>query len=400
MARYSYVAKDIDGVIHKGVMDVPDESVLRARLKRDDLFATSIKPLRESSLFKIGLFETITSKEIAEFAEQFAIMIEAGLSMIQCLETLLGQVKNQKFLKVIAEVKNDVENGIPLSNALGKHPKVFSNLFVSLIKAGEVGGTLPTTFRQISDYLDKEQDNKQKVKSAMAYPKLVGAVCFAVLIFMLTYIIPRFAAIYDGLGITLPMITLTLVAISRFILKYWWSMIIFVGILIFVYYRLKGSKSGIIDRIKLGMPVFGVLYKKSAISRFVYVLSSLHGGGVPILQSLEVARDVMDNKVIEQVIDTARVSVNAGGRIRDAIAVSKLFPIIVIQMISVGEETGGLALSLEKSAIYLNREVDAVVKRIITRVEPGLTIVIGVIVAIIAAAIYMPVFDVVKIVQK
>jgi type IV pilus assembly protein PilC len=310
------------------------------------------------------------------------------------------ETKNQKFLKVIAEVKNDVENGIPLSNALGKQHKVFSNLFVSLIKAGEVGGTLPTTFRQIANYLDKEQENKQKVKSAMAYPKLVGVICFAVLIFMLTYIIPRFAAIYDGLGITLPMITLTLVAISKFILKYWWSMIIFVGILIFVYYRLKGSESGIIDRIKLGMPVFGNLYKKSAISRFVYVLSSLHGGGVPILQSLEVARDVMGNKVIEQVIDTARVSVNAGGRIRDAIAVSKLFPIIVIQMISVGEETGGLALSLEKSSIYLNREVDAVVKRIITRVEPGLTIVIGVVVAIIAAAIYMPVFDVVKIVQK
>jgi type IV pilus assembly protein PilC len=399
MPRFSYVAKDINGVTHKGIMEVPDEATLRTRLKHDSLFATSIKPIREFNI-NIPFLTRITSQEIAEFAEQFAIMIEAGLSLAQCLVTLIEGCKNQKLRKIIDQIRQDVESGFTLADAIEQHPLVFTKLFVSLVKAGEVSGNLPKSLRQIADNLDKDQEIRQKIKSAMAYPQLVGIACFAVIIFILVYIIPRFAKIYDSLNITLPAVTLMFVAISRFILHYWWSIPIVIGILLFTYYMLKRSDSALLDRMKLGMPVFGELYRKTAISRFVYVLSSLQGSGVPIIQSLEVAQDVMNNKIIGRVIDSAKISVTAGGRIKDALSASKMFPIIVMQMISVGEETGGLSLSLEKSAKYLDREVDLVIKRLITRVEPGLTMIIGVVVALIAAAIYMPIFDVVKIVNK
>lgn len=400
MPRYSYVAKDMDGIVHKGTLEVPDKSTLRMRLKRDALFLISIKTVRALGSSEFQFFNTIKSKEIAEFAEQFAIMTEAGLSLIMCLETLIANSKNQKLKRIIEEIKLDVENGSTLANALSKHPKVFSKLFVSIVKAGEVGGTLPKSLRQIANNLDKEEDARQKIKSALAYPKLVGAACFLVIIFILTYIIPRFAQIYDSLKIELPYITIMLVDVSRLIFRYWWVILIFILMTVFGYYMFKRSGSTAIDKFKLSMPVFGDLFRKSIISRFVYVLSSLHGSGVPILQALEVAQEVINNKIISHIIDVARLNVNAGGKIKDAISVSKLFPVIVVQMISVGEETGELSPALEKSAIYLEREVDAVIKRLITKVEPGLTIIIGIIVALIAAAVYLPIFDVVKVVQK
>jgi len=399
MPRFSYVAKDINGIIHRGVMEVPDKTTLRTRLKRDSLFAVSIKQMREREV-SIPFFSRITSREIAEFAEQFAIMIEAGLSISQCLNALIEQCKNPKLRDVINTIRQDIENGASVGTALEKHPNVFSKLFISLVKAGEVSGTLPKSLRQIADNLDKEQETKQKIRSAMAYPKLVAVACFIVIIFILVYIIPRFARIYDSLKIELPTVTVMFVKASRFLLSYWWSIPLVVGLFILMYYMIKRSDSALIDRIKLGMPVFGDLYKKTAISRFVYVFSSLQASGVPIIQSLEVAQDVANNKIISRIIDTARLSVTAGGRIREALSASKMFPVIVMQMISVGEETGSLSLALEKSAKYLDREVDAVVKRLITRVEPALTVIIGLVVAMIAAAIYMPIFDVVKIVNK
>lgn len=399
MPRFNYVAKDINGVIHRGVMEVPDKTTLRTRLKRDSLFPVSIKQIRERQI-SIPFFSRITGQEIAEFAEQFAIMIEAGLSISQCLNALIEQCKNPKLRTVIEAIRQDIENGASIGSALEKHPSVFSKLFVNLVKAGEVSGTLPKSLRQIADNLDKEQETKQKIRSAMAYPKLVAVAAFIVIVFILTYIIPRFAKIYDSLKIELPTVTIMFVRTSGFILNYWWALLIFIGLIVFAYYMVKRSNSALIDRIKLGMPVFGDLYRKTAISRFVYVFSSLQASGVPIIQALDVAQDVMNNKIIERIIDSARLSVTAGGRIRDALSASKMFPVIVMQMISVGEETGSLALALEKSAKYLDREVDAVVKRLITRVEPALTVLIGFVVAMIAAAIYMPIFDVVKIVQK
>jgi len=393
MPRYSYVARDMGGTVYKGIIQAAGKNEVRRALKQRGFYATSVKAIRE---WNLKLRRRVKRNEVAVFAEQLATMVDSGLTLVKCMDTVLDQVQNKELTRVLQEVKQDVEKGVPFSEALGKHRKVFPPLFVSMVMAGETGGTLAKSLRQLSDYLDREQETRQKVKSALTYPKIVAFVSALVIFVLVTFIIPKFATIYAQLGVTLPLITRILVGMSEVMTKFWWMVILGVILIYVIYKRLKvvPSVKGVLDKISLNVPIFGSLNRKVVVSRFIRILSTLLPNGVPIMQSLNVVEEVVDNKVMDQVIDGIRTSISSGGGLKDPISASYVFPPMVVQMVGVGEETGRLGDLLERSSTYLDREIDVTIKSLITRIEPTMTIFLAGTVAIIALSIYMPLFGV------
>ena len=394
MPKYSYAAKDMAGAVYKGVIQASGKDEVRRRLKQRGFYATSVKTMREWR--SLRLFSRVKRGEVSVFAEQLATMVDSGLTLVKCMDTVLEQTQNRELERVLRAVKQDVEKGVPFSEALSKHPKVFPPLFVSMVMAGEAGGTLAKSLRQLADYLDKEQETRQKVKTALTYPKIVGFVSVMVIFVLVAFIIPRFAQIYAQLGVKLPMITLILVGTSKIVAKFWWIIVTAVVLVYVLYKRLKTlpAVKAALDRVKLSAPIFGDLNRKVLVSRFVRVLSTLLPNGVPMMQSLGVIEEVVDNRVMDRVVDGVRTSISSGGGLKDPIAASFIFPSMVVQMIGVGEETGRLGDLLNKSTVYLDREIDATIKSLITRIEPTMTVILAGVVAIIALSIYMPLFSV------
>jgi type IV pilus assembly protein PilC len=399
MANFSYVAKDMSGSLYKGTIDATDIKEVRLFLRQKKLYPTAIHSVRQWN--KITLFNTITSDEVAIFAEQLSVMVEAGLTIVKCLQTLAEQTKNEKFKQIINTIRQDVENGMSFAESLSKYPKVFSNLFINLVKTGEIGGVLSKSLKQIADYLDGERQVKKKVKSAILLPKIIFGMCILVVIVLITFVVPRFAALYQGQGVLLPLPTRILIGLSKFIPKYKWLLLGGGVGLYFGYIKFKASNLGkkTFDYLSLNAPVFGTLGKKIVVSRFIKVLGALVVSGVPIIQALDVANEVANNSIMSEVVDKIRANVNLGGGLRDPIADSKIFPPIVVQMVGLGEEVGSIGDSLEKSSKFLDRDVENNVKSIITMIEPLTTIVIGSIVMFILLAMYLPMLkmgDVIK----
>ena len=400
MAKYSYAARNIDGSLINGIMDALDERDVRTRLRQRGFYATSIGTAYKQRLFRYR--KKIKTEEIAIFAEQLAVMIDAGLHLVKCLTTLAEQAKSEELSRVINDVRERVEGGATLADSLARHPKAFSPVFVSLVRTGEVGGVLDKVLRQIADYLDKEFQTKQKIKSALVYPKIVIVVCFATAVFMLSFVVPRFSVVYERLGLSLPLPTTILVKLSEFILNFWWTIPGVIIVIIFAYKKFRSTDTGreILDKLKLRLPVFGDLNRKGAVSRFVRVLGALDTSGVPIMRSLEMASEIVDNVIMRRVVDSVSANVRAGGNLEEPIAASRMFPSMVVQMLAVGEQAGKLGESLEKSADYLERELDTTAKRLIARIEPALTILMAMIVGLFAVAIYLPMFDIVKLMNR
>ncbi len=400
MSKFSYVARDIDGSLYKGIIDASDKREVRASLRQRGFYPTSVRTSRQWK--SVSFLSRITGDEIAVFAEQLSVMVDSGLTLVKCLTTLAQQTKNEKFREVINAVKQDVENGISFADSLSNYPKVFSNLFVNLVRSGEIGGALSKSLRQIAEYLDSEKQIRQKVKATFIYPKIVMIVCIAVSIFLVTFVVPKFMVLYKTIDIALPIPTQIVIWLSKFIPKYWWLLLGGGGGIYFGYINFSHSKFGknILDHVKLYAPLFGELIKKILVSRFIKVLSALTMSGVPIVQALDVAKQVADNAVMDQVIDTIRENVNSGGGLREPMANSEIFPPIVVQMVGLGEEVGNMSESLEKSAKFLDREIEDQVKRLMTMIEPLTTVVIAAVVGLVLMAIYLPMFDVMKLSSK
>ena len=399
MSRFSYVARDIDGALYKGTIEAADKREVRLSLRQKGFYPTSIRSVREWK--HLTLFSTITSDEVAIFAEQLSVMVDAGLTLVKCLTTLADQTKNEKFKQIINAVRMDVENGVSFADALNNYPKVFSNLFVSLVRTGEIGGVLSKSLQQIAEYLEGQRLIQKRVKAALIYPKIVLGMCVLVSIFLVTFIVPRFMFLYEGLGAKLPLPTRIVIGISKFVPKYWWILLGGGAGIYFGYMKFKSSAFGkeILDYMSLYVPVFGNLGKKSVVSKFIKVLSALTISGVPIMQALDVAREVANNTIMDKVIMGIRDNVNAGGGLREPIAACSLFPPMVVQMVGLGEEVGSLGESLEKSSKFLDREVEDQVKSLMTKIEPMTTVLIAAVVGLILLAIYLPMFDIVKIAQ-
>ncbi|HEY2322497.1 MAG TPA: type II secretion system F family protein, partial [Thermoanaerobaculia bacterium] len=326
---------------------------------------------------------------------QFSVMIDAGLPLVQCIEILASQQENKNFKRALIQIRQDVESGASLADAMRKHPKIFSDLFTNMIAAGEAGGILDTILQRLAQYIEKSVKLNSQVKSAMIYPVAVISIAVIVVAVILWKVIPVFASLFAGLGATLPLPTRVVIALSHFIGDYWW---IISGLLIATWYGLKRyhetpKGKRVIDGILLKAPIFGMLLRKIAVARFCRTLATLTSSGVPILDGLQITARTSGNSIVEDAIMATRKSVEEGKTISEPLGDTDVFPSMVVQMIAVGEQTGALDTMLSKIADFYEDEVDTAVAGLMKLLEPLLIAFLGVAIGGIVIAMYMPMFS-------
>ena len=349
--------------------------------------------------FDIATFGVIGSgvkdKELSTFTRQFAVMIDAGLPLVKCLQILGRQQENKVFQLIIEEVTGDVEKGGTLADAMAKHNKVFSDLYVNMVAAGEQGGILDVILKRLSTHLEKSTALKSKIKSAMMYPMVVLIVVVVVVMALLLFVIPIFEQMFDDMGGALPAPTQFVVDLSEFVQAN--VLLILIGIAVMIvgykmYYKTKNGEK-VIDTIKLKMPIFGILLRKMSIARFSRTLGTLISSGVSILDGLSITSKTSGNRIIADAIMEARTSISGGENISNPLQASGVFPGMVTQMIAVGEETGGIDTMLMKIADFYEEEVDTAVAGLTATLEPIMIVILGGIVGGIVIAMYLPIFD-------
>jgi type IV pilus assembly protein PilC len=395
MAQFVWKGKTRQGVVTGGVLVADSKDMAIADLRRRQIEVTTVKEKgKEFAIPRIGPGK-VNSKRLAVFTRQFSVMIDAGLPLVQCLEILGGQQDNRLFQKIILAVRQDVEAGSSLAEALRKHPKAFDDLYVNMVAAGEAGGILDTILRRLSTYIEKSVKLKGQVKTALIYPVSVLAVAAIVVFIILWKVIPTFASLFAALGAQLPFPTRMVIKASNFVASY----IIFIvasfvalGFFLQRYYATYRGRR-VIDGIVLKLPVLGDIMRKIAVARFCRTLATLISSGVPILDGLEITARTAGNAIIEDAIMGVRKSVEAGRTIAEPLAETKVFPSMVVQMISVGEQTGALDAMLTKIAEFYEDEVDNAVEGLMKLMEPIMIAILGTVIGTIIVAMYMPMFD-------
>ena len=342
-----------------------------------------------------GFGESVKPKEVAVFTRQFAAMIDAGLPIVQCLSILGEQTQNKTFRRKLLAIRKDVEGGTTLAEALKKHPKIFDDLYVNMVEAGEMGGALHTILNRIAVFIEKANKLKGKVKGAMIYPSSIVGVAVIVVSILMIFVIPVFAELYGSMGKGLPAPTQIAINISNVFVAYWYLIfgsMIGVAVAISLYYKTPAGRMHI-DRIMLRMPIIGDLLRKVAVARFSQNMSILLSSGVPILDGLAITARTAGNKVIEKAIMESRVSISQGRTVADPLRESKVFPPMVCQMVAVGETTGGLDVMLKKVAELYEDEVDDAVTNLTALMEPMIMVFLGVILGGLVIAMYLPIFQ-------
>ncbi len=375
-----------------------------AELRRKGLTILSLEEKR--GVPKIGeLFESsmrIKVRDKAVFARQFATMINSGLAVLRALYVLEEQTSNPRFKKIIKAVQEDVEAGMPLSDAMAKHPAAFDRLYVSMVRAGEAGGALDQTLIRLATQLEKDDSLRRAVKSAMTYPIVIAAFAIMVMMGMLLFIIPIFASMYKDLGGELPSLTRIMMGTSNVLKGYWFILFPALALTVWALIRLKNTEQGrhTWDRIKLKLPMkVGPVIQKIAVARFSRTLATLVGSGVPILQAIEITGKTSGNSVIEDSMVDVKESVRSGESIARPLARASVFPPMVTQMISIGEETGALDAMLNKIADFYEDEVDAAVKSLTSIIEPIMMLFVGGLVGLIVISMYLPMFNMMNLVK-
>jgi type IV pilus assembly protein PilC len=402
MPTFAYSGRTRAGQVVSGerVADTMDAAV--AALRREQIMVTRIdaakgKPAAAAPKGPKG-GKTVPSKNLAIFTRQFSVMIDAGLPLVQCLDILGKQEPNKHFSAVILKVREDVESGAALADAMKKHPKTFDQLYSNMIAAGEAGGILDTILKRLATYIEKAVKLKGEVKSAMIYPIAVIVIATLVVAAILWKVIPTFAAMFQGLGAKLPAPTLFVIALSDFVVSWGWLVLVGLGAAgyaIKTYYATPIGRHNI-DAILLKTPILGDILRKVAVARFCRTLSTLLTSGVPILDGLDITARTSGNAVIEDAILTTRTSIERGETIAGPLRETNVFPSMVVQMISVGETTGALDAMLSKIADFYEEEVDTAVAGLLTLMEPVMIAVLGVVVGGIVIAMYMPIFDMIS----
>jgi type IV pilus assembly protein PilC len=398
---FQYKVRDRAGNITSGSLIADSEALVLARLREQGFTPLDVKRKKKS----IGQIEfggkKVKLKQIAVFSRQFATMVNSGLPILRAIGILSDQSDNKELSRVLNETRLDVEQGSSLSGALGKHHHVLNNLYVSMVRSGETGGSLDTTLLRLADMIEREVQLRGKIKSAMTYPVAVVALVILIMSAMLLFVVPQFEGIYGQLGGTLPLPTRILLSMSKAFKTYWY--IVLGGALLgrFLLRRWKRTERGreVMDAFKLRVPVFGSLFHKTALSRFSGTLAMLLRSGVPILQALEIVSDTVNNKVVGKAIIDVQTSVRDGESIAKPLGKYPVFPPMVVQMISVGEETGQVDLMLEKIAMFYDQEVEAAVDALTSLIEPILIAVIGGCVGAAVVALYMPMFNIIKLIK-
>jgi type IV pilus assembly protein PilC len=401
MAKFLYKAKRADGSPARGTVEGPNKKAAGDKLRQQKLTVLEIQEadggLVDAVKAKLGLGKKkgVPSKDLVIFSRQLSTLVSAGVPIVQGLSILEEQMENPRFKEVIAEVRLDIESGLSISDGLRKHPDVFPEIYTAMIKAGELGGILDTILERLSGFLESAEALKGKVKSAMMYPAVLLSVCGLVSIFLLTFVIPTFKAIFESFGRELPYPTQVLINLSDAMRQYWYMLFIVPVALFqgFKYFYKTPQGKRVVDERLLRTPVFGILLKKVAVAKFTRTLGTLIKSGVPIMQGLETVAATAGNVIIEEAVLGARESIREGGRLADPLKKSGLFPPMVTQMISVGEETGSLDTMLIKIADFYDTEVDTAVKGLTSMMEPLIVVIMGLIIGSIVIAMFMPMFE-------
>ena len=400
MPVFLWEGKTAQGKVLKGEMEAANQQAVLARLRSQRIqpIPTRVREKGkglEKEITLPGFGVKVTAHDVMLFTRQFATMIDAGLPIVQGLEILSQQSENKAFRNIIRVIKQDVEGGFTLADALKKHPKAFDDLYVNMVAAGEVGGVLNTILNRIALFIEKANKLKRKVKGAMIYPCTIIAVAVAVVTILLLYVIPVFAELYGGMGKALPAPTQITIDMSNWFRAYFVYMAIGVGILVAAirfYYKTPQGRM-VIDGLMLNMPIIGDLLRKVAVARFSQNMSILLSSGVPILDGLAITAKTAGNRVVEQAIMDARVSISQGKTVAEPLTESKIFPPMVCQMVAIGENTGALDAMLKKVADFYEEEVDNSVANLTSLMEPLIMVVLGVILGGLVISMYLPIFQ-------
>jgi type IV pilus assembly protein PilC len=404
LLAFNYRARDNTGKLVRGILEAISQEDVAEKLQRMGYAPVTItKVFAGLKLEQLGWnFRRIKTQDIVMFNVQLANMLNAGLSIISSLETLQKQCENKRLSEVIGRVSRSVEAGESFSQALEKHPRVFPNLFVSMVKAGETSGDLGKVLNRYAEFAETQAELQRKIREALYYPIILIVAATGVIVFLATVLIPKFVEIFNRAGISLPLPTIVLFGIGTAIRQFWY-LIILSGVLIILglrrYVRTKTGKFRF-DKVSLKLPILGPVVRKTCISRFARTLSTLVDSGVPILESLDIVSDVVNNQVLGRVIRQMRQSVEKGERLAESLKVSEEFPPDTVQMISVGEESGNLVGMLNKISNFYDRATGYSIKKMVASLEPILLLVMGAIVAFTMASMLLPMFNMVKILKR
>ncbi|THI92002.1 MAG: type II secretion system F family protein [Nitrospira sp. CG24A] len=400
MATFAYVGRTRSGAVKKGELSAKTRDEAVDQLRKQSVVVTSLEEKKSGvGGFKVNLSfgSGLTDKDLVVFTRQFGTMINAGLPLVQCLEILSTQSENKVLRETIGEVKTQVEAGSTFSDALRRHPKVFDDLYVNLVHAGEVGGLLDTILTRLAKYIEKAMKLKGQVKSAMIYPAAIMGVAVVVISVLMIWVIPIFAKMFlelSGGKVALPGPTQLVIDISNAFTSYWYVIFGSLAAIIFgvkkYYATVQGRKA--IDKLLLKTPVFGDLIRKASVAKFTRTLGTLLASGVPLLDGMTICAKTAGNKVIEETLINARASISGGKTIADPLAASGVFPKMVTHMIAVGESTGALDAMLGKIADFYEDEVDQAVASLTSLLEPIMMVFLGVVIGFIVIAMYLPIF--------
>jgi len=395
MPVYVWVAETKRGRKLKGELDAANEAIALNQLKKRNFIVKKLKP-KPKDLFETISFlkPKVTKKDLVVFTRQFSTMIDAGLPLVQGLTILAEQAENPTFKTILKEITKDVEGGSTLAEAMKKHPKVFDDLFVNLVAAGEVGGILDTILRRLATFIEKAEKLKSQIRGAMTYPAVVVAIAIIVIAVILIFVIPVFEEMFKSFGSALPGPTQIVVNLSRFMKGNFHWVLLGAGVLVYAFKRYRGTQKGRkqTDALFLKLPIFGDLLKKTAVARFTRTLGTMISSGVPILDALDIVAKTSGNVIIEEILYEVRGSIAEGQTIAEPLSENDIFPGMVIQMIAVGEATGALDTMLEKIADFYDEEVDAAVAALTSMLEPLLMLFLGGSIGGLVIAMYLPIF--------
>ncbi len=405
MSTFAYVGRNRQGAVKKGELTAKTRDEAVDQLRKQQVVVTSLEEKSgKGGKFKFSLGSGLNDKDLVVFTRQFGTMINAGLPLIQCLDILATQSENKVLRETVGDVKNSVEAGSTFSDALKRHPKVFDDLYVNMIHAGEVGGLLDTILTRLAKHIEKTMKLKSQIKSAMVYPSAIVGVAVIIISVLMVWVIPVFAKMFlemSGGRVGLPGPTQIVIDVSNFFQSYWYAMAGAMVASVFAIKRYYATVNGrvVIDRLLLKVPIVGDLIRKASVAKFTRTLGTLITSGVPLLEGLSICAKTSGNKVIEEALMNARVSISGGKTISEPLAKCNVFPKMVTHMIAVGESTGALDAMLGKIADFYEDEVDQAVETLTSLLEPIMMVVLGTIIGFIVIAMYLPIFTMASAIQ-
>jgi len=402
MPVYEYTALDGSGKSVNGIIDADSPVAARQRLRGSGIFPVDVKEtssrprdLRSGPVSVSALLKRIKPGEVSVATRQLSILLGAGVPLVASLDALISQITNPLLKKIVAQIKESVNEGNSLAFALSSHPRIFSSIYVNMVRAGEASGSLDVVLERLADLGEHQQALKGRFKAALAYPVFMFFIGTLVLLFLITFIVPNITQIFREMHQTLPIPTVVLINVSNFLKSFWWLILLATAVGIVIIRQLKNTPRGryVWDEVKLRIPVLGPISNKMAVARFGRTLGSLLKAGVPLISALQIVRNIVNNVIIADVIDNTVDEIQAGKSLASPLAQSRWFPSIVVQMISVGEQSGELETMLSKIADTYDRDVESQIMAMTSMLEPVMILVMGLIVGFVVISILLPIFE-------